>query len=728
VTTAKRAGPASPQSPPEAQPTAEREKAEVKGTPETTSGVRVPDVTGMSVLDAALAYAGAGLYVGPLRRRSKHPGSVLGYAWQGKTSRDPDRIRRWFPPESKRGVFLHCGRSGLVVFDVDRPENLHELLDLAVASEAPPWQNTRPDHPDRRHYLFAVPPGRKLGNSVGTLGKGWGEVRGKNGVIVVAPSEHEDPDGLYTWGHVGLVPVLPAYLADELPDALDAADAATDADVEAFIAEYDSGDRHDLLARLVNGWSNKVHGGESRHDSMTGHLAGALKEAAAGLYPARAAVGVLESAFLHAVAVDGHSPDQSAARTPGEAAEEWDGLLTWAVAQAKAADPADTLARVAEHDSSPEVDFAEPLPDDTASLEGTVATAEKVFNDKVQKRAEQLRISKAARELVAREALAEAPVLEPVNLADFLAEPDEDVRYRVDRLLPTGGRVVFAAANKAGKTTTIGNLVRCLVDGGRFLGEFEVEQAERVVLLDNELDPRMIRSWLRDQAITNAGAVGVLSLRGRLSGFNILDPVVRAEWARALGPADLLVFDCLRPALDALGLSEDKDAGRFLVALDELVAEAGVSELVVVHHMGHSNERSRGDSRILDWPDALWKIVKENAEDHASARYFSAYGRDVDHPESRLAYDLDTRHLSLAGGSRRQSRTSQAEADVLDFVSENPGCSVTDIDKGLLGDTNAKRDAAKSLAARGVLRIEKEGNKHAHYLADPAADFADEAL
>lgn len=372
----------------------------------------------------------------------------------------------------------------------------------------------------------------------------------------------------------------------------------------------------------------------------------------------------------------------------------------------------------------------EPLPetDFTASLEALAAMADQVFNDKVWKYAENLRVRRAAQEMVAREALAEAPVLPPTNLADFLAEPDDDVRYRVDRLLPTGGRVVFAAPNKAGKTTTIGNLVRCLVDGGSFLDEFDVERAGRVVLLDNELDPRMIRSWLRDQAIVNTDAVGVLSLRGQLSGFNILDPVVRAEWAQAIGPADLLVFDCLRPALDALGLSEDKDAGRFLVALDELIAEAGVQELVVVHHMGHSNERSRGDSRILDWPDALWKIVKENAEDHASARYFSAYGRDVFHPESRLAFDPENRHLSLAGGSRHQSRASQAETDVLNFVSDNPGCSVTAIDKGLPGDTNAKRDAARSLAARGLLRVEKQGQKHAHYLVDPGSDFAEEAL
>ncbi len=365
--------------------------------------------------------------------------------------------------------------------------------------------------------------------------------------------------------------------------------------------------------------------------------------------------------------------------------------------------------------------------DKAESLAALAAMDADSFDLAVQRAAYGLRVRQAARELVARDGLEDAPALLPTNLAEFLAEPDEDVRYRVDRLLPTGGRVVFAAPNKAGKTTTIGNLVRCLVDGGRFLDEFDVERAERVVLLDNELDRRMIRSWLRDQTIVNAEAVAVLSLRGRLSGFNILDPVVRSEWARAIGPADLLVFDCLRPALDALGLSEDKDAGRFLVAMDELIAEAGVQELVVVHHMGHSNERSRGDSRILDWPDALWKIVKENAEDHSSARFFSAYGRDVNQSESRLAFDPENRHLSLSGGSRHESRASHTETDLLNFALENPGCSQSQLVRGVVGDTNAKRQGVRNLLAAGLLRVEIAGQKHAHYVVEPGSEFADEA-
>ncbi len=62
----------------------------------------------------------------------------------------------------------------------------------------------------------------------------------------------------------------------------------------------------------------------------------------------------------------------------------------------------------------------------------------------------------------------------------------------------------------------------------------------------------------------------------------------RAWWAVQLlqDRSSIVLFGCLRPVLDALGLSEDKDAGRFLVAFDALLAEAAVSECLIVHNMG----------------------------------------------------------------------------------------------------------------------------------------------
>ena len=72
------------------------------------TGLSVPDLTpDTDVLNAALKYASAGWYVGPVKAGTKHPGSVLGKAWDLKTSRDPKVIASWYTGTTGHGVFLH---------------------------------------------------------------------------------------------------------------------------------------------------------------------------------------------------------------------------------------------------------------------------------------------------------------------------------------------------------------------------------------------------------------------------------------------------------------------------------------------------------------------------------------------------------------------------------------------------------------------------------------------
>ncbi|AUS30093.1 hypothetical protein C1M55_31590 (plasmid) [Rhodococcus qingshengii] len=316
----------------------------------------------------------------------------------------------------------------------------------------------------------------------------------------------------------------------------------------------------------------------------------------------------------------------------------------------------------------------------------------------------------------------------PISLVEFLAIPDEPAKYRIDELFPVGGRIMLSAQFKAGKTTTVGNLIRSLVDGDDFLGKFATHKVGRVTLLDNELDARTLRSWLRDQKIQNTASVHVQPMRGRVGTFNIIDPTVRARWAKMLQGTDLLILDVLRPVLDALGLDENRDAGKFLVAFDALLADAGIQEAAVIHHMGHSGERSRGDSRLQDWPDALWRLVRQSEEPN-SARYFSAFGRDVDIAEGLLAYDVRNRSLTYASGSRKDAVEAAAIPDIIDFLKTNPGASGREIEFEMTTHRNhtqkAQREALKSAISSGKIHTQL-GPKRAklHYITQvPAANL-----
>ena len=318
----------------------------------------------------------------------------------------------------------------------------------------------------------------------------------------------------------------------------------------------------------------------------------------------------------------------------------------------------------------------------------------------------------------------------PIPLPDMLAVPDEDATYRIIDLLPTGGNVLLAAQQKAGKTSMIANLLRALVDGGNFLGKFPADPVGRITLIDNELDERMLRRWLRDQGIIHADRVHVVSLKGRIATFDINNPHVRAEWANDLRGSDFVILDCLRPCLDALGLSEDKDAGRFLVSWDALKKEAGVDETIVVHHMGHSQERSRGDSRLLDWPDVNWRIIKEAQSEDANPeevgadggkRFFSAHGRDVMVAEGLLGWSPEARRLTYLGGGRREAKAVGA-VEAIRAILSDPDCmgglgtvalTAKLHDEGI-GKPTA-RAAIKKAVQEGVL-IEMSGHKNAKIL------------
>ncbi len=315
------------------------------------------------------------------------------------------------------------------------------------------------------------------------------------------------------------------------------------------------------------------------------------------------------------------------------------------------------------------------------------------------------RAKREARRRLDREVRGPIEIPSFTSLRDRLARPRPKAKWRIEGWLPKDGRVMFSAAFKSGKTTAISNLLRSFTDGDSWLGQAAVTPVlGTVLLIDTEMSAaQLIHDWLFIQSIERDDRVLVAPLRGCVRAFDPRDPENRGIWTTRCREADVevLILDCLRPLLDAYGLDEHRDAGQFLVALDAFLAEASIQECVVVHHMGHTNERARGDSRLRDWPDCEWKLLRQD-DDPASARYISAYGRDVDVPESALEYDAVTRRLTLAGGSRRDKRTQDALGAVLDLLRAScEGLSVRAIQQAL-ADSEHPRDRVRDAIKAGV--------------------------
>jgi len=287
----------------------------------STGLLSIPEIDPeQGLIHAALKYASAGWYVIPVEPESKMPSKRFRH-WAEASSRDPEEIVGWFTGTSDL-LAIHAGRSGAVIFDVDDPDIVPERLSAHFTKNVP-FQSTRVDRPGRGHYVFAQPEGRMLGNSRGELGTSkWGEIRGTNAIIVVSPSTHTKKGGRYQWMQHGPVPVLPADLANALPDYTGKIGSASNKAVQAFLAAHISQSDKLLLRAVIDKFRLEAKNG--RHEALVAHLAQAMREAAMGFYSAQNAVDELRIEWNRVMVGEANFRKVS----------EFESVLSWAVGAA----------------------------------------------------------------------------------------------------------------------------------------------------------------------------------------------------------------------------------------------------------------------------------------------------------------------------------------------------------------------------------------------------------
>ena len=149
-----------------------------------------------ATVTAALEYAARGWPVLAVHAGGKAPATPHGVR---DATTDPDVIRRWFRRSPDANLAIATGAPGPQVLDVDELERAR--LILARVDDAPQVATSR-----GRHLYFA-------GSSSGTIGLGYGELRGRGSYVVAPPSTH--PSGkAYVWllAPSGPLPPVPAFV------------------------------------------------------------------------------------------------------------------------------------------------------------------------------------------------------------------------------------------------------------------------------------------------------------------------------------------------------------------------------------------------------------------------------------------------------------------------------------------------------------------------------------
>lgn len=598
----------------------------------------------------------------------------------------------------------------------------------------PTWLSTSRDDGISGIRLYRIPAGTALPTKL----PGIEFVQFHHRYVVAWPSQHPDTGREYRWidehdptatGGVpnpSLLPELPAAWIDGL--SVEAAQhTKTDLDDTQTAAIVLALPQGEPCQHIRAGAGKAVEGGD-RHDSYNEAVLAVVGAGRRGCPGAQGVLARLRQTFIAEVTGD-------RTRTKGEAEAEWARSLAGAVAIVADDEqghgcPDDVFAWLADTGAlGPGVtsDQADDDEDDTSE-------AERSYRMTVARKAAELRILDDARDLNAAQAAAAAAPLEGIGLLDFLAQPDDPVRYRVDDLWQRQGRTLLVAAAKAGKTTILmRNLLGCLTGGSKFLGRFDTQPVDgTVVYLNLEVGEATVRGWLRTAGIPNPDKVVVVNLRGRVGALNLASAHGRRRFADFLAShnAEVVIADPLAPILAAHGLVEDSnsDVARFFAWWAEALNLAGVQDDLIAHHAGHAGQRSRGASRLLDEPDAIWTITKAQArvEDDESLmpddrRFITAYGRDVDLPESGLDFDSATGKLTILDTSpvtlRRQAQEDTYNHRVIEIMREKGGDLLSQNAITKAGGNEKKlKEALERLVKAGVVLQEKTSNGYLHSL------------
>jgi len=114
----------------------------------------------VSNLDIALSLARAGWYVFPLTPSGKF---LKGFGWDRGASRSPKVIRAWWASDPRQRIGVHCGRSGLVVVDLDRKHGKDGFASLEDAGlNLPRTFSYTSRSGNGEHHFFRAPEGEQL--------------------------------------------------------------------------------------------------------------------------------------------------------------------------------------------------------------------------------------------------------------------------------------------------------------------------------------------------------------------------------------------------------------------------------------------------------------------------------------------------------------------------------------------------------------------------------------
>lgn len=272
--------------------------------------------------------------------------------------------------------------------------------------------------------------------------------------------------------------------------------------------------------------------------------------------------------------------------------------------------------------------------------------------------------------------------------AQRVSVPRPPVQFAVEGIAAVGQNVTITGQYKAGKTLLGLNLVRCLVDGDPFLGQFKVGTnnggSARLGFWSLEMSMTDLDGYVDPLGITDDGASRLAVLSGRGYGVNVLTDVGKTwaiNWLKQYGVASWVIDSHARMCRMA-GVDENDNGAvlGLLHRLDEIKEQAGVGELYYLVHTGRGDNgseggsnggtaRARGATVIDDWADARWVLTRQG-----TVRFLSVEGRSVTDMSPRsIDFEPETGRMTLGNHDPVSAKVDGLTALLVSLIEDHPG-------------------------------------------------------
>lgn len=309
------------------------------------------------------------------------------------------------------------------------------------------------------------------------------------------------------------------------------------------------------------------------------------------------------------------------------------------------------------------------------------------------------------------------------SVEDLVENPPPPIRWRVEGLLARGSFSIFSAPPKAGKSTVVRNLARCVVDGVPFLGR--ACDPANVLYFGLEDHASGVYEHIRRMGTKNIDRLFVLS--------NIAaEYTAKERWdilRLAIGAtmAELVIIDTYWTFMEPDDMNDYSEINKGFKRIRDYVHDVDI-HMVFTHHSGKQNHNSTahnslGSSGMTGNPETCFYIAYNEARNQRKINSINRWGVAVQPP---IPIVMDERGI-ITSEYRDDPDSFDAECQsnhILRRVKQKPGhWTRATLLKELGGNALTFHKNVTKLLAEGKIRITGKGMK-----GDPALLWPKESV